>query len=676
MKLLKEIKLQSIFIYSFVVFFGFFLIILVVSIFLEERNKELFHFQVETNKINKKINSLKNYQDNMFLYNFDSYLYDTDEFMEFNTEVFELTNLLDSINDLSLIKNKALNNELIRLKAEIEKYYDQSIKIVTLNGQIYAPKVGIRPQINILSQKLYEENKYAELGLLKYVDKIKKDREDLLATRITRRQFDVEFQKTFQEIAKENVDNSEKYYLMLFEDNITVFYNNSQVEYAKMLEIGVDYDQGLLAVLSKQHSILINITNSIENSLVKRREELFREKIIIYLIVTLLVLFFNIALLYYLYIVLYKPWVKMQKLLNSIALGELKTFEIHDYIKEVKLISNTLKTIFDKLAIKNNIIKELTNKNYDIEFEIDEKDELGKSLIKLRNELLEAEKEAAQYRETEEHQKWTATGIAQVGAVMRQNTEDVEQLAKNVLNEIIKYIDAVQGAMYLYNTDENVLELTAAFSYGKARQNKHTIQPYEGLLGTILIEKREYYYSTVPENYIFLETGLGYSKPNSLFAFPLLFENEIYGVVELASMSQFDEFKRNFLLNLGNEIAITISYTKINEQTKKLLEQSEYQAFNLQSNEKLHKKNQENLKNLLQETELKLKEKENSLKIKDDIMKEKVTELLELQKELTEKDDFIEKMHNENENYRSELENKVEELQNKIIELEKRLNEK
>lgn len=256
---------------------------------------------------------------------------------------------------------------------------------------------------------------------------------------------------------------------------------------------------------------------------------------------------------------------------------------------------------------------------------------------------------------------------------MRQFTEDLNVLSKNILREIIDYVDAVQGVIFIHNREEGFLEQVASFSYGKSRQKNTKILPYEGLIGTILVEKREYFYDYIPNDYIFLETGFGYAKPKSLFAFPLLFESSIYGIIEIASLEVIPEYKRNFLLTLANEIAITISYTEINVRTKELFEQSIKQAKELKSNEKLFKKNQDNLKSLLRMTEDHLNDTLHSLKMKEKLVKEKIEDLLAVEKELSSKEEYIENITNEYENIKSSLENQNSELRKRVEELEKRL---
>lgn len=642
----------------------------------EFKNRQLFDVQTELNKINKNLYILKNYQDNLFLHRNNEYILDLDEHAKFNIEIYKLYSLIDSISELQVIQKNDYEPILKDIRYEIEKYQSECSEVVKLNEELYAPNVGIIPQLNTISAKLRKEKKYQELDLVKYVDKIEEYRNDLLKGKITKREFNKKATNLFEQIASTQITDYDNYYLMLFEDNVTNYFNNSQLEYSKLKEIGETYNEGILEFIDKQHSLLLFKINSTVDNLVKLRSNYFKNSLINYLIVILLIIILNILLFNYFYQIIYKPWNRLEKDFEKLSEGKIPKIETLSNISEFKIITHSLESFTNNLEDKNHFIKELSKRNYNAEFEVDENDELGNSLSNLRSDLIKADQEASQYQETEQNQKWAATGIAKIGAVMRQNTEDIDSLSKNVLKEIIQYIEAVQGALYLYDEDNDQLVLNASFSYGKQRTKHHIVKPYEGLIGTILVEKREYYYETIPENYIFLETGLGYSIPQSLFAYPLIFENKIYGIIEIASMTKIEDYKRQFLLNLGIEIAITISYTEINVQTKQLLEQSKKQALELQSNEKLFKKNQDNLKSLLRMTEQRLRDKEEGLKLKEEIVQKKVKDLLDIEKELSEKEEYIETMTNEYENIRSELENKNKELRERIADLEKRLRDK
>ncbi|MEA3451326.1 MAG: GAF domain-containing protein [Bacteroidota bacterium] len=416
-------------------------------------------------------------------------------------------------------------------------------------------------------------------------------------------------------------------------------------------------------------SSLSSLNGYIDN----RFDDNYSSFLLYYFIIFLVINALIFVIFYYIYRTIYSPWKKIQWYLKKMIEGERHKIEGEINVVELNIILETFNKYADNLEEKEKLIVELSKRNYSYEYTPSETDNLGNAISNLRDNLLESEKEAVKFQETEEHQKWTTNGIAKIGAVMRQHTNDLEVLSKNILVEILEYVNAIQGALYLYDKESETLKLSTYYSYGKQRIKKKEIKPYESILGIVLVEKREYYFADMPDDYLFFETGMGHAKPKSLFVFPLLFENEIYGIIELASLVDFKDYVKEFCLSLANEIAITISYTQINVQTNILLKQSESQAKNLISNEKLYKKNQDNLKSLLRMAEQKSSVKEDDLRHKEEILRLKVSDIISLEKEISDKEEYIETIVNEYENLKSSLENQNEELRKRIEDLEKRL---
>ncbi|MBN2662295.1 MAG: GAF domain-containing protein [Bacteroidales bacterium] len=675
MKLFKNISLKNIFIVSFLLFTGLALSVTFVSLYGKYRENKIYDLEIKYNLLKINHAEITKFQDQLFIYNSDVYIKNIANYRKFDLKLTKTFILLDSILENKNIKNKIIEpvfNSLIEEYIVYEAYIDQ---ILDINSEIFLPGVGIRYKSDYLRNNLLNNQKYLDLNLTPLVDSIDHYRTLLFNEKISKR----EFQKKYNFIIKNlfNVNsNDQDFYLLLFEDQLSDYYNNTLLEYTKIKTIGVNYNEGILHSLRAQNYLISDKLDELFSTIENIRSVNFKRSILNYLIIAFFVFLFNVLVFKYIYDAIYVPWKKTEPLFSQIALGQLPEIESVTTINEFSTITKKMRESIDSLNEKNSFIEHLTKGNYEAHLKLNKNDVLGNSLLKLKEELIKSDQEAVQYRETEENQKWSANGIAKIGAVMRQFTEDLNILAKNILREILEYVDAVQGVIYIHNREEGFLEQAAAISYEKSRQNITKIMPYEGLLGTILVEKRDYFYDVIPDEYIFLETGFGYAKPKSLFAFPLIFENSIYGIIEIASLEVIPEYKRQFLLTLANEIAITISYTEINVRTKQLFEQSKIQADELKSNEKLFKKNQDNLKSLLRMTEEHLNETLHSLKLKEKLAKEKIQQLLTLEKEINTKEEYIENITNEYENIKSSLENQNSELRKRVEELENRIRNK
>ncbi len=69
----------------------------------------------------------------------------------------------------------------------------------------------------------------------------------------------------------------------------------------------------------------------------------------------------------------------------------------------------------------------------------------------------------------------------------------------------------------------------------------------EGLIGQVGFEKRTLHIQEVPESFKPIESGLGYSVPREILVLPIVFENRVRGVIEIATLGTFQKKHLNLL---------------------------------------------------------------------------------------------------------------------------------
>lgn len=153
-----------------------------------------------------------------------------------------------------------------------------------------------------------------------------------------------------------------------------------------------------------------------------------------------------------------------------------------------------------------------------------------------------------------------------------------------VIKNLVRYLEANQGAIFIIN-DENMIELTAAFAYERRRSLEKQIQIGEGIVGRCVQENETIYMTDIPENYINITSGLGQDTPGCLLVVPLKLNEEVFGVVEIASFKEFGKYQVDFVEKIGESIASTIQRVKINISTSKLLKESEDKSNRLAEQE-------------------------------------------------------------------------------------------
>ncbi len=133
---------------------------------------------------------------------------------------------------------------------------------------------------------------------------------------------------------------------------------------------------------------------------------------------------------------------------------------------------------------------------------------------------------------------------------------NVREFSQKVLSQIAKEKEILQG-VFLINTVENdisKLKYLSGYACIGIDTDEHQFLPGEGLPGQVAKEGKILNLKNVPEGYIKIRTGLGEASPNSLIIIPINYENQLFGVLELASFHEFTLADEKFFYSLSELI--------------------------------------------------------------------------------------------------------------------------
>jgi PAS domain S-box-containing protein len=194
---------------------------------------------------------------------------------------------------------------------------------------------------------------------------------------------------------------------------------------------------------------------------------------------------------------------------------------------------------------------------------------------------------------------WATEGLARFGELLRKNNDNVERLSEDIITNLVKYLKANQGALFIIDdidsTEEAFMTMTACYAWDKKKYLNQQIFKGEGLAGQVWQEGDTVYLTDVPDSYITITSGLGDANPKSILIVPLKINDDIYGVVEVASFNEFAQHEIEFVEKIAESIASTISAVKINARTTKLLEESTMMTEQLRAQEEEMRQNMEEL---------------------------------------------------------------------------------
>lgn len=320
-----------------------------------------------------------------------------------------------------------------------------------------------------------------------------------------------------------------------------------------------------------------------------------------YILIILLIINLGIIVLgiYIIQIHIRNPIKKIAEITNSISRGNLSRTLEHHSTDELGLVATSVNKLVEKLNKITQFINEVGKENFSVEFEImGENDHLGKSLNEMRNNFQKAAEDEVKRKEEDKKRNWATQGLAKFGEILRQENDNINELSYNIISSLVKYLEANQGGIFILNdNDKNKVfyELTAAYAYDRRKYLEKKIEPGEGLVGTCAVEKEKIYMTKIPNSYMEITSGLGDSNPKSLLLMPLKINEDVFGVMELASFKEFEEFEIEFIEKVGESIASSISSAKINMRTARLLKESQEQGEKLAQQEEEMRQNMEEM---------------------------------------------------------------------------------
>ncbi|MBN1252023.1 MAG: GAF domain-containing protein [Bacteroidales bacterium] len=207
-----------------------------------------------------------------------------------------------------------------------------------------------------------------------------------------------------------------------------------------------------------------------------------------------------------------------------------------------------------------------------------EKDILANSLNQMSNSLKNAKQTEKIRIEEDEYSRWFSKGTNEINNVLKVHHKNIQELAENVSHKIVKFFNfALCGIFLMYeNEDEGkYLELISAYAYSDSKFIKRKFKLGQSLVGSSASEKRLIYLSKLPRGYLDILSGLGKSSPKSLLIVPLVYEDEVLGVIEIASLNEISKKEIELIENIAESIANSLSSARTNITTQELLEKSQ-----------------------------------------------------------------------------------------------------
>ncbi len=191
-------------------------------------------------------------------------------------------------------------------------------------------------------------------------------------------------------------------------------------------------------------------------------------------------------------------------------------------------------------------------------------------------------------------QDWLKTNLARFTGML-QGQRDLATVGRMLLSELVPLVNAQQGVIYRMEAEESDgMVLLSAYADDAPSGHPQRMLLGEGLIGQCALEKRSMLMSDLREKFVPIRSGLFHAAPRDVIVLPVLFEDHVKAVIELASLNAFTISHLAFLEQLTASIGIVLNSIEATMQTEALLKQSQQLATELQTQQKeLQQKNEQ-----------------------------------------------------------------------------------
>ena len=234
-----------------------------------------------------------------------------------------------------------------------------------------------------------------------------------------------------------------------------------------------------------------------------------------------------------------------------------------------------------------------------------DKQKLANQLDKERNVLLEQQARLKEQEENirkrdemEKETNWHNKGLLRISEITSKAKENVEILVRNILNEIVEYVEAQQGILYLENNvdyENRHMKVAATYAVDSKKLKNKTVLPGEGLAGTCYNEGEILEIKDLPESYSKIQSGLGDIQPGYLIFVPIKLDDQILGIFEISSFLPLEKYKLNYIEKASESVASVISIVQANERVKIAMDESHMQSEEIKATDEELKQNLEEL---------------------------------------------------------------------------------
>ena len=225
-----------------------------------------------------------------------------------------------------------------------------------------------------------------------------------------------------------------------------------------------------------------------------------------------------------------------------------------------------------------NVAKKISKKDLQVQVQPQSKNDLlNHSLRRMIDNLQQMMEELQQSIRAAEEQNWLKEGANQLNVELSGELS-LSEVCQKSISFVARYVEAGHGVLYVYDHEKNILELQGSFAFHENDLQCSEYHLGEGIIGQVAQEREAILLSNIPRQEHRINTATVSEAPLTTYTVPLLYNNTLYGVLELACSQELTDSQQAFIKTANRVIATSISSALQREQVQQLLQISEQTA--------------------------------------------------------------------------------------------------
>lgn len=364
-------------------------------------------------------------------------------------------------------------------------------------------------------------------------------------------------------------------------------FEDSYFEFAKKAhEIGLSDEKGLLSKLNSRYSKISLRLKQAAIIIESEKEQSKNATFVTIGIMIFIVIAFNLIAISFFIKKLNSFNLEMGRYISSLSKGIVDKIDYSKTPVEMHSLLNNLEEFSNKLIKASNSAEAFANGRTSID--IKKEEQLGvfyDAYIKIKQNIDGLNQRVREEQKKQTNMLWIKSGIDKLSDVMRREYDNPLLHANEIINMLVKFLNIPIGAIYHLKEEggKKYVEMMASFAYGKEKQLYKKIAFGEGIVGTCASERKTLNITNIPGGYFKIISGFGEAKPKNILVSPIKLNEEIYGVIELASLTRFKQEEIDFVEEVCKTVAYSFAISKVYLDTLYLFENSNMEMAQLEA---------------------------------------------------------------------------------------------